>query len=206
MAFNAVVCLVWRLFFFNFVSSNVLLMQPKCHPTSWFTLTFSYSNKCNSILFYYIPFYSILFYSTLFKLNASWFPCLILYAPWSPGYNLQVLARAPRRPEKTLREWHADRCAPPPSLLLFPFELLPRRDDWHRAVHTANRSAPCCICIKWPHAIGLVRATANRLACHYRCLLLGGARGVLKIGKMCICFSCKAKRRFMLFINKQCCY
>ena len=78
----------------------------------------------HSDLFYSILFYSILSYpaySIPLKCNVSWFSALILYAPWSPGYNLQVLARAPRRPGKTLREWHADRCAPlpPPPLPLW---------------------------------------------------------------------------------------
>lgn len=37
---------------------------------------------------------------------------------------------------------------------------------------TPNQNAPCLICLKWPHAIGLVSAAANRLACHYRRLLI----------------------------------
>lgn len=162
-------------------------MLPLLHTKIRWILTHKYINAIqHSDLHVHI-----LFYSALFKNNVSRFSGLTLNAPWSPGCNLQVLARAPRRPEKTVREWHADRCAPPPPplflLLLLRFELLPRRDDWHRAVHTANQSAPRFICIEWPHAIGLVRATANRLACHYRRLLLGGARGVLKIDKMCMC-------------------
>lgn len=94
--------------------------------------------------------------------------------------NLQVLARARHRLEDTGREWHADRCA---ALLVLPlppllFELLPLQDDWQRVCGAANPRARWLICIKWPHAIGLVRAAAHRLACRDSCLLLWGPKSL----------------------------
>lgn len=59
------------------------------------------------------------------------------------------MARAPLRPEKILWERHADRCGapflplhPPPSLPS-AFERLPRRNDWHAAVHTQSKCSLC---------------------------------------------------------------
>ena len=155
----------------NWVTELKLVLQRNeiCHPAQW------------SILFYSILFYSILFCHILLIL----FHLNVMFPGSQPWYYTLLDLRA-----IICRFWHVLRVdrgrlcgngtrtdVPPFLLLLFPFERLPRRDDWHRAVRSANRRAPCRICIKRPHAIGLVRATANRLACHYRCLLLGGARG-----------------------------
>lgn len=102
-------------------------------------------------------------------------------------------------------EWHADRCAPPSSSPSSPLNGS-RTGMIDTELFTTNQKASCFICIKWPHAIGSVCATANRLACHYRCLLLGGARGAFKkIEKHVYLFSREAKKMFMFWISKHCC-
>ena len=151
------------------------------------SLNWSWSfREMKSVIQHSDLFYSILFYSILFcHILLILFHLNVMFPGSQPWYYTLLDLRA-----IICRFWHVLRVdrgrlcgngtrtdVPPFLLLLFPFERLPRRDDWHRAVRSANRRAPCRICIKRPHAIGLVRATANRLACHYRCLLLGGARG-----------------------------
>ena len=93
---------------------SIILLQPKCHAKRAMCILF-YSILFYSILFYSILFYSILFDSILVKYNgSSLFSLGIIVAPWC--CNLQVLARARRRPEESVCAWHADRCAtPPPS-------------------------------------------------------------------------------------------
>lgn len=81
----------------------------------------------------------------------------------------------------------------PPPL----FELLPRRNDWQGARSWPMKTRPAFFAYSGRAPLAWRRATANRLACHYKCLPLGGSSGdgrnkALKINnksRRCVCLS-----------------
>lgn len=122
-----------------------------------------------------------LFYFVLFVLNITFSDC----QSWH--YTLLGLQAVICEFRHVLREDGKRPCAhgtrtdvEPPSFssstTATSLSWLPRRHDWREAVQAANQRALRVICIKWPHAIGLVRAAANRFACRYRRLLLLGGQ------------------------------